>query len=273
MTDNRELLVAFVDWLDAHATYCEEHQYVSVECDDIDAFLASRERERCPKCEGRGVPIGRKLMGGPGQMPCTLCGGSGEVKRESLPQYRIPALPLDPAADALVSRYAASRSTAPQTTELPPELASVLRDPNVRLVGEVSALLRARKWIDERLRAAGYDPMACVLENVPPASTASALPSEYRDAGLVHCPRCAEMMPRSGIKAHESVCKPSAPEPRYWRVESCNNHWGPSGHRACLCDAEGRILGRLPEPPMWKNTRAEAEDEGRASGLPEWRKP
>ena len=39
---DRELLVAFVDWLDVHATTCE-HQMIQVEMDDIDVFLVSRD--------------------------------------------------------------------------------------------------------------------------------------------------------------------------------------------------------------------------------------
>ena len=48
--------------------------------------------ERCPRCDGRGVPIGKSLMGGPGELPCSTCCGSGKRtlpnKGSNVPQPR-----------------------------------------------------------------------------------------------------------------------------------------------------------------------------------------
>lgn len=60
--DDRTLLVAFVDWLDVHATTCE-HQMIQVEMDDIDAFLASRQPPGEP-CDDASIAAARAWVVG-----------------------------------------------------------------------------------------------------------------------------------------------------------------------------------------------------------------
>jgi hypothetical protein len=65
-------------------------------------------------------------------------------------------------------------------------------------------------------------------------------------------------------------CVPAPPAERFWRVESCNNHFGPSGHHAWVCDSCGVLLWPVPKTE-WHNTIAEAVADGERSGLPAWK--
>jgi len=167
MADERELLVAFAEW------YGQAYAANFIPKGTIDAFLAARQPPSEP------YPPRSEPIGPPSVAACVGCLNRATYCHAC---YHAPALdqwlaarqpPGEPAA--IIQCPACGESFVRDGDEgklLPAALEAVLRDPDVRLVGEDEA---ARKAIDFVIRQS-HEAAALVYPDDVPKATVSATP-------------------------------------------------------------------------------------------------